>query len=165
MRSLLVGSVLVLCAQASADPLWDAEVRLGYGVAMGGGGGMTSTRASPLSIAALGSVAFDDDPHLSGYGGATFETLDRNSIGTLFGVKLQPHDSMLRFTGGGTWIFAPYTLWGATASAGACHHKAGGGLGLCGDVLLTSYFAGTDLAPHHTVTQLQLTLGVVFDAL
>ena len=72
---------------------------MGYGVAMGGGGGMTSTRATPLTLGALGSVAVNDDPKLSGYGGLVVETLDRNSVGTLFGVKLTPDDGKLRLIG------------------------------------------------------------------
>ena len=118
---------------------------MGYGVAMGGGGGMTSTRATPLTLGALGSVAVNDDPKLSGYGGLVVETLDRNSVGTLFGVKLTPDDGKLRLMGGGTWIMAPRTLWGATASGGVCRHVAHG-MGACGDLLLTAYLAGTDLS-------------------
>ena len=35
---------------------------------------------------------------------------------------------------------------------------------ICGDVQLTTFFAGTDLAKDHTVTEVQLGFGVVFDA-
>jgi len=162
VRYLLV--LVLLCSRVGADPLWDAELRLGYGVAVGGGGGMTSTRPTPLTVAGLGSMVFDDEPRLSGYGGVTVETLDRNSIGTLFGVKIAPEGSHLRLSGGGTWVVAPKTLWGATASGGACGHVSRG-TGLCGDVVLTSYLAGTDLAKGRTVTQVQLAIGLVFDAL
>jgi len=124
VRTLLL--ILALCSRVGADPLWDAEVRLGYGVAVGGGGGMTSTRPTPLSIAVLGSVLVNEEPMLSGYGGLTVETLDRNSIGVLGGVKLVPQGSPLRLMGGGTWVFAPLTLWGATASGGACGHVSHG---------------------------------------
>ena len=161
MRSLLL--LVLLCSRVGADPLWDAEVRLGYGVAVGGGGGMTSTRATPLTIAALGSVAVEEEPHLSAYGGITAETLDRSSVGALAGVKLAP-TAHVRLTGGGAWIAAPYTLWGATGSIGTCGHMSRG-MGLCGDVLLTSYFSGSDLPKGRSVTQFQLALGMVFDAL
>lgn len=162
VRSLLL--ILAWCSRVGADPLWDAEVRLGYGVAVGGGGGMTSTRPTPLSIAAIGSVLVNEEPALSGYGGLTVETLDRNSIGVLGGVKLSPQGSPLRLMGGGTWVFAPLTLWGVTASGGACGHVSRG-MGMCGDLLVTGYFAGTDLEKGRTVTQVQLAVSMVFDAL
>ena len=162
MRSLLV--ILALCSDVGADPLWDAEVRLGYGVAVGGGGGMSSTRPTPLSLAAIGSMLVNEEPALSGYGGVVVETLDRNSIGMLAGVKLAPDGSHLRLMGGGTWVFAPLTLWGATASGGGCGHVSHG-MGMCGDLLITSYFAGTDLVKGRTVTQVQLAVSMVFDAL
>ncbi len=151
----------LLGSTASADPLWDAELRIGYGVATGGSG-MTTTRPTPLTITALTHIAVEDDPPLAGYGGVTVETLDRNSVGAVFGVKLAA-GKHLRLAGGGTYIVAPYTLWGATASAGACGH-ATSAMSACGDLQLTTYFAGSDLADGHTVTQLQLVFGIVFDA-
>lgn len=160
MRSLLL--IMVLVASADAESLWEAELRLGYGVAMGGGGGMTSTRPTPLTVAAVGAVAVRDEPYTYGYGGLVFETLDRNAVGVLAGVRLVPRDSRVRLAGGGVLMFAPYTLWGATASAGLCR---GGSIRICGDLQLTAYFAGSDLAAGHTVTHLQFVLGIVFDAL
>lgn len=144
--------------------MWEAELRLGYGVSVAGSGGMTSTRPTPLTIQAIGSVAISDEPAMATYGGLAVETLDRSSVGAVAGVRLSPHDSRLRLTGGGIWVFAPYTLWGATASGGACRRHTGS-IGICGDLQLTAYFAGTDLAPGHTVTQIQAVLGMVFDAL
>ena len=147
-----------------ADPLWDAEVRVGYGVAVGGSGAMTSTRPTPLTLAALGSIAIVEEPAVSAYGGLIVETIDRNAAGTMFGFKLRPHDSRVRLAIGGAWIFAPYKLWGATASGGMCGHQSPS-LSVCGHVQLTTYVGGTDLAPGHTVTQAQLVIGLVFDAL
>jgi hypothetical protein len=149
---------------AAADPLWQAEARAGYGIAMGGSGSGMSTRATPLTLAAIVAFAFQDDPPLAGYGGLLVETLDRNAVGTMFGVTLAPHGSRLRLSGGGAWLIAPYSLIGATASGGMCLRQTSR-LGLCGDVQLTAYFAGSDLADGHTVTQAQLVFGVVFDAL
>jgi hypothetical protein len=163
VRSLSILLVLAMTSSAYAEEpsLWEAELRLGYGLAMGGGGGMTSTRATPLSITAIGSMAIQDQPRLAAYGGLVAETLDRNAAGVVAGVRLSPLDGKLRLSGGATYLFAPYTLWGATASGGVC--KRGRGLGVCGDLQLTTYFAGTDLAPGHTVTQVQAVVGMVFD--
>jgi hypothetical protein len=156
--------VLATAGTAAADPLWDAELRLGYGVALGGGGEMTSTRATPLTISAIGSFLLRDDPALSAYGGLVVETLDRNSVGGLAGFKLRPGHGNVRLMAGGVAMSKPKTLWGASAGGGYCGH-ASPGFAMCGDVMLTSFFAGTDLAPGHTVTQIQLQLGLVFDAL
>ena len=159
-----IALVALLSASAMAEPLWQAELRLGYGIAVGGNGARMSTRPTPLTIAADVLFAFNEDPPLWGYGGLVVETLDRNSVGTVFGVQLRPHDSRLRFTGGGVWLVAPYMLFGATASGGACMH-ATRLLNVCGDVQLTAYVAGNDLADGRTVTQAQFMLGMVFDAL
>jgi hypothetical protein len=35
--------------------------------------------------------------------------------------------------------------------------------GVCGDAQVTAYFAGTDLAPGHTVLQAQLVIGFAFE--
>jgi hypothetical protein len=146
------------------EPLWQAELRLGYGIAMGGNGARMSKRPTPLTVSADVLFAFNEDPSLWGYGGLLVETLDRNSVGSVFGVQLKPHDSRWHFSGGGAWIVAPYMLIGATASAGACKRMTRL-VNLCGDAQLTAYFAGGDLADGRTVTQAQLVLGAMIDAL
>src|SRR4051812_36884198 len=146
------------------EPLWQVELRLGYGLAMGGNGARMSKRPSPLTVAADVLFAFNEDPSLWGYGGLIVETLDRNSVGSVFGVQLKPRDSRWRLSGGGTWIVAPYMMAGVTASGGACKRMSRL-LNLCGDAQLTAYFAGSDLADGRTVTQVQLVLGALFDAL
>lgn len=162
MRPLLI--VCALATLAHADPsLWDGELRLGYGVALGDDGGKTmTTRSSPLSIAAIASVYINDDPPLSAFGGLTLETIDRNSVGAVAGIRLSPDGTALRFAIGGTYIVAPYTMMGALASGGTCHRMAHT-FKICGDVQLTSYFAGTDLPRGHMVTEAQLVIGVVID--
>jgi hypothetical protein len=149
---------------SAAEPLWEAELRAGYGLAVGGAGERMSARATPLTIAATVAFAFNEEPPLAGYGGLVVETLDRNGVGTVFGVILSPHDSHLRLAGGGTYLFAPYTLWGASASLGLCfelssHTK------LCSGLEATAYFAGSDLPDGRTLTDGKLVLGLGFDAL
>lgn len=151
-------------APAEADPLWQAEARLGYGVAVGGSAARMSTRSSPLSIAAIASLEFDDEPPLYGYGGLIVETLDRNEAGATGGIRFQPRDSRLRLAGGGVWMVAPSSLFGATASGGVCGRWKPL-IGVCGDLQLTAYFAGSDLADGRAVTELQLVVGMVFDAM
>jgi len=141
--------------------LWEADLRAGYGVAMSGTQGTMSARPSPLTLEATGAIAVNEEPAVSGYAGALVETLDRSGVGTVFGARLI--EGPLRLAGGGTWIFAPYTLWGATASAGTCWRVARGAQ-LCTDAQLTAYFAGTDLVKGHAVTQAQLVIGVAIDA-
>lgn len=149
---------------AAAQPLWQAEVHAAYGLALSGGGDTMSRRPTPLTFTALAAFAFDEDPPLAGYGGLVIETLDRNAAGAAFGVELWPRDSRFHLAGGGVAIVAPYTLLGATASGGVCM-RAGRGIGLCGDLQLTAFVAGSDLADGRTVTQAQLVAGLVFDAL
>ena len=148
---------------AAADPLWETELRAGFGVAMSGSGTQMSTRPTPLTVAAIVSWAFNAEPPLWGYGGLAVETFDRNAAGTVFGVTLKPGGGPLRLSGGGSVMIAPYTMWGATASLGACVH-ATQRFGLCGDAQLTAYVAGSDLPDGRTVTQAEIVVGLVFDA-
>jgi hypothetical protein len=152
-----------LGSRAAADPLWQAEVRAGYGIAMGGSGEWLSQRPTPLTLAMIARFAFNEDPPLSGYGGLLIETLDRNAAGAVFGVQLTPAGSPLRLSAGGSWIATPYTLWGPTTSLGVCV-RATARTSLCSDLELTAYVGGSDLPEGRTVTQGQLVLGVVFDA-
>jgi hypothetical protein len=167
VRSLLtVGLVLGSCVLGArtvdAEPLWDAELRVGMGVDMGGGQGMASARRSPLTVAAVGAVAISYEPPLSGYAGLVVETLDRSAVGGTAGIRFTPALRRFRLAAGGTALVAPYTLYGGTASAGACF-SLGSSMRACADAQLTAYFAGDDLAPGKTVTQAQLVLAVAFD--
>jgi hypothetical protein len=150
-------------ARAEREPsVWEAELRLGYGVSMTGGDGMTTTSTTPLDVSAILAIAIRDQPRVYAFGGITAEALDRTGVGVVAGVRLVPLAGAMRLAAGGTWIAAPATLWGAMGSAGVCHR---GDLGLCLDAQLTSYFAGTAIGPDQTITQVQLVAGLVFDAL
>ncbi len=163
VRSLLVILLLLASTRARAESMWEAEVRAAYGVAIGGNGDMTATRGSPLTLAGTAAIAINDDPLLYGFGGVQIETLDRGSIGALGGVRVQSASSALRLAAGGSYVLAPKTMWGAFASGGACH-RTSKTMKVCGDLMLTSYFEGTDLPTGHTVTEAQLVLGMVLDA-
>jgi hypothetical protein len=157
---------LVLCALISptvafAEPvsLWEAELQLGYGVARRGSPEMAATTASPVTLTALGAVAISDDPPALAFGGLTVETLERSSVGMIAGARLEPTSLPVRLRGGGVWMFAPLTLWGAQGSAGAC--LSGSKFAVCGDLQLTAYFAGTGLPADETELQIQFALGFV----
>ncbi|MEO6777340.1 MAG: hypothetical protein ABI467_30710 [Kofleriaceae bacterium] len=156
-------AMLALGAPAHADPaapLWDAELRLGYGLQVSSGDGMTAPRAAPLTIEGLAAFALQDDPMVYAYAGGIVETLDRSAIGASGGVQVE--SGPMRLRGGAVYFFAPYTLFGATASGGGCHRMAKS-MRACADLALTEYFAGTDLVQGHAATQVQLVLGMVFD--
>jgi hypothetical protein len=166
VRSSICAVLAVIASpssRAEAEPLWQAEVRAGYGIAMGGSGEWVSKRPTPLTLAAIARFAVHDEPALAGYGGLLIETLDRNAAGAVFGVQLTPRNGALRLSAGGSWIAAPYTLWGPTTSLGVCV-RAGAGTSLCSDLQLTAYVGGNDLPEGRTVTQGQFVLGIVFDA-
>ncbi len=150
-----------LASSAHAESLWEAELRLGYGISVGGGEGMPSTRGSPLTFSGTASVAFNEDPLLYGYGGILIETLDRSSVGAVAGVRVLV--GKVRLAGGGVRIFKPYTLWGGVVSAGTCKRLSANMQG-CGSAEVTAYFAGDDLPSGHTVMQAQLVMSMVFDA-
>ncbi|HEY3803489.1 MAG TPA: hypothetical protein VGL61_12810 [Kofleriaceae bacterium] len=158
MRTLLV--LLAMTGVASAEPLWDAELRLGYGFEMIGGDNMTAAHSAPMTIQGIGAYAFDDDPWLYGYGGFVIEAVDRNSIGSTAGIQLVSGPMRARL--GGVYIFAPLSLYGMNASGGACKRMTKS-IKACGDLDITEYFAGKDLAEGHAVTQVQLVFGMVID--
>jgi hypothetical protein len=140
------------------QPLWTGEVRLGYGFEYVGGANETSAHSAPLTIEGLASYAFNDDPWLYGYGGFLIETLGRNSIGGIGGVQIA--SGSLRARLGGVGIVAPLSLYGMNASGGICK-KLSKVIKGCGDLSITEYFAGKDLAEGHAVTQVQLVFGMV----
>ncbi len=159
--------LLVLTGVAGADPqpqsqppLWDAELRLGYGFEMIGGDNMTAAHSAPMTIEGIGAYAINDDPWLYGYGGFVIEAVDRNSIGGTAGLQLGA--GTLRARLGGVYLFAPLSLYGMNASGGICHRMTAS-IKACGDLAITEYFAGKDLADGHAVTQVQLVLGMVID--
>lgn len=174
MRTLLIVCGVLLPAVASAEPvsLWEAELSLGYGMMRRGTSETTSggvmrrgtsetatTSGGPLVFSAIGAVAISDEPPALAFGGLVVETLERNSVGVIGGARLEPTELPVRLRGGGIWMFALQTLWGAQASAGSCLGK--GTFAVCADLQLTAYFAGTGLPNNETELQLQLALGFV----
>jgi hypothetical protein len=162
LLALLAPALLAPAPPASAEPLSEAELRVGYGLAFSGSGASAGARSTPLTMTATGSIAISDLPPLAAFGGVVLEALDRAAAGATAGVRFT--SGRLRLAGGGTAIVAPRTLWGAMASGGACR-RASAQVELCGDLELTAFIAGSDLAPGRSVTQVQAVLAVVIDVL
>lgn len=163
MRFFLFLIVAAMGSTAKADtnmPLWDAELRLGYGLQVAAGDGMTAPRSAPLTIEGLAAFALQEQPRLFAYAGGIVETLDRSALGGSGGIQFE--QGPIRLRGGGVYMFLPYTLFGVTASGGTCHHFSATVKG-CADLALTEYVAGTDIVQGHAATQVQLVLGMVFD--
>lgn len=157
--ALLAGPALA--RPAAAESLAEAELRLGYGIAISGTGEMTTARATPLTLSATGAIAVEAQPRMMAFGGMVVETLDRATAGGTAGIRLEV--GALRLSGGGVAMLAPGTMWGATASGGVCRRTAEH-VELCGDLQLTAFLAGSDLAGGRVVTQAQGVLGIVIDA-
>jgi hypothetical protein len=161
-RSHLHAETTPPAAPANLAP-WSAEVSVGYGAAIGGGAGAMVTRRSPLLVTLGGAVVVRDAPALAAHGAVLLETLDRSAFGVAGGVRLLRVGGGLRLGVSGVGMLAPFTLWGLAVKAGRCAGVTGG-LHLCGDLGLTTYVAGSDLAPGQTASQVLLHLGVAFDA-
>ncbi len=181
-RRLLPLLLLTTSSAATAQPLWEAELRVGYGLAIESGKATTEptdptitelgtepimqTPASPapMTLAAIGAVAVREQPNLSAFGGLIVEQRGDSAVGVTGGVRLYPGNGRIRLTAGGIYLHAPETSWGASASAGACIRVASM-LRTCGDLQVTTYFGGTAIAASETLTQIQAVLGVAFDSL
>lgn len=150
--------------KAEEAPLYSVEVSVGKGVEMGGGGEMTATKIAPMTLEGVVSIAIREEPLVYAYGGLTAELINRNAVGAVAGLQVPVKGTPIRLSGGATYLFAPYTLWGASAAVGGCARGKFGQLGICGDIEMTAFFAGTDLPDGRTLTQIQARLGVSFDA-
>ena len=161
---LTLGVVVALAGPARAESLWEAELKVGYGLALGAETGMdtnASKRPSPLTLTATGSMEISDEPIISTYGGFAVETIARNTFGFVGGLRVAVPGTAVRIAAGAVWVYAPATRWGATASVGTCHMRKA--VGFCGDLQLTAYIAGSAIESGHSVTQIQAVLGMVFD--
>ncbi|MEO7094071.1 MAG: hypothetical protein ABI175_12530 [Polyangiales bacterium] len=162
MRLLAFPILAALTAPAAAQPLWEAELRIGYGVAMGKATDMaTAHRTTPLTLEATGAIAIANEPEVSTYGGILVETVRENTFGFVGGIKLRVPEMPVRLSAGAIFAYAPATKWGVSASGGMCKDR--GALALCADLQLTNYFAGDAIDPGHTITEVQLVLGIGFD--
>ncbi len=162
---LLVALVsgLVPVRALAERPLVLAEGRVGAGVALGGGAGGQVWRAAPVTVGALAEVAVRSQPWTSLYGVALVETGHRVGVGCGGGIRVRPGSGELRLAVGARTLFAPYTLLGVSAGIGSCRNVLG--VQVCGDIEGNAFFFGSDLPEDRVATQLQLVLGLAFDAL
>ncbi|HVV83436.1 MAG TPA: hypothetical protein VHE35_10210 [Kofleriaceae bacterium] len=140
--------------------LISAEVRAGYGVAVGGGAGRASVRGAPLVLGARVAFAVRDQPRLSGYGGIIVETLDRTGVGGDGGIVVEPRPR-LRLRAGAVAMVAPYHLYGGEVGGGRCLR---GATRICLDVDADVFVGGSDLPSGGAAMQLLVGLGIGFDA-
>jgi hypothetical protein len=165
VRSLFVALTLAAIGTeahpAEAEPsLMNAEVKLSYGLATGGGAGRASFRGTPLVFSASGSLAIRDQPRTHGYAGIVVETIDRTGIGGEGGLMLLPSERV-RVRAGAIVIAEPYTLWGAAVGGSYCFPTAG--MRTCADVSANMFIGGTDLPAGGVVSQVLFGIAVVLD--
>lgn len=169
--ALALASVLALGAdpaRAGSDDidepaLTSLEARVGYGLAFGGGSGGLTQRQSPLTLSALVDHAVVAEPWTSIYGGIVAEGYGRGSAGLQVGMRVRPAAGRLRLAGGAQALLVPATLFGPLSSVGTCLPVTGS-FNLCGDVEAVLFVAGTDLPDERVAGQVQLVLGLAFDA-
>ena len=118
----------------------------------------------PVTLWALAEYAFQSEPWTSLYGALIVEGRDRAALGMAGGVRVRPTEGQLRLGAGGVVIAAPLSIFGASASLGSCYDLSSSSH-LCLDLEGTMFFAGSDLPDERVATQLQLVIGVAFDAL
>ena len=174
-RALALAAILaaILCggsrrAEADADatddpPLIAVEGRVGYGMAFGGGAGVSVERWSPVTLSGLVETAVWSYPWASIFGGVAVEGHGRGAAGAIGGLRLRPTRGQLRLSGGLAAMFFPETAFGPMASGGTCWGL--GAMNLCGDVEATMYVIGSDIPDQRVAGQIQLVVGVGFDAL
>jgi hypothetical protein len=158
----------IIAGPASArEPLLRIDFNVGGGLNMGDGGlNGPVWRASPFTFTLLGDYAINQQPWVTLFFGLRGEALAKGGIGALVGARIHPLEGMLHLGVGGVAIVAPYTIAGVLAGGGICkRHALGPKVALCGDLEATAYFLGSDVPAGKVVTQLQLVLGVSFDAL
>jgi hypothetical protein len=173
-RALALAAIFaaILCggsARAEAEvtddpPLIALEGRVGYGMAFGGGAGVSVERWSPITLSALVETAVWSDPWASIFAGVAVEGHGRGAAGAIGGLRVRPTRGQLRLSGGLAAMFFPETAFGPVASGGTCL-PFGAAVNLCGDVEATMYVIGSDIPDQRVAGQIQLVVGVGFDAL
>lgn len=175
-RALALAAILtaILCGRSAHaegevavtddPPLIALEGRVGYGMAFGGGAGVSVERWSPVTLSGLVETAVWSDPWASIFAGVAVEGHGRGAAGAIGGLRVRPTRTQLRLSGGLAAMFFPETAAGPMASGGTCW-SLGAALNLCGDVEATMYVIGSDIPDHRVAGQIQLVVGVGFDAL
>ncbi len=140
-----------------------AEARISYGLALGGGSGGATRKATPVGLEILAESAITEQPWTSLYGGVLFESFGRQSVGAVLGARIRPDGTPLRFSAGLIGIAVPTTLGGATMMLGACQSL--GGTSICCDLEAVAFVVGKDLPDGRVATQLKVGVALAFDLL
>ena len=164
LQYALIASAVAVTAPALADdrPLLAIEATVSRGLAVGGGGGDSTTRVSPTSVGASFDYAIRSEPWTTVTGGVFYEGGGRGGFGLRAGLRAAAGNTPIRLGASAVAIVSPYTLGGIAASGGRCW-SLGGALGLCGDVEGTVFAIGGDLPDGRVAAQLLVVLGVRVD--
>ena len=159
---------MVVAIPAAADPQTDredsvvgVEARVGHGVSVGGGVGGSVWGASPVTVSVLAEMAVRQQPRTAVFGGLVWEGVQRASVGGTGGVRLRPFANGLRLSAAAIALLAPNTAYGVTTGVGYCW---GRGIKICGDLEGAMFPWGSDIPKDRVAGQIQMVLGVFFDA-
>ena len=137
------------------------EARVGQGISVGGGAGQAAWRLSPTTVSAIAEIAIREQPWTTAYGGIVWEGGRRASVGGTLGIRVLPFGAGLRLGGGALVILAPNTALGMTASVGRCW---GEDVKFCSDIEGAVFPWGTDVPEDRVAGQIQIVMGVAFEA-
>jgi len=150
-------------AAASPPPMLGVEARVGGGVSIAGTPNKSGLAVGALTLSVLAEYLVMEQPRVSLYGEALFETLKRGGFGLAGGVRLRPLKSGLRVGIGIVGMLTPYTHGGVSAMVGQCLSKKF--LRGCLDLEGAAFVLGSDLPSNGVDGQVRLVFSVGFDAM
>jgi len=174
MRSaklLVLAALLSIAPHAHAIPkgsLFGLDLQLSAGLGLAGSHGHTAMRLAPETLRFTGEYAISEAPSVSIFGGLYAEGVDRFGLGLQVGARWHPlgwrHG--MRLGASLVGMVVPYTLFGVTVEGGHCIKvEAKDRFRPCIDAQAVVFFVGNDLPKSGVAAQLNLLLGVHFNAL
>lgn len=157
--AIAASSAPPLAQAVRAEPLGTVELRVGGGLAVGGGEGVATMKMSPVYVGVYASAAVNAEPWTWIRGGVFVETYDRAAVGATLGPRI----ALGRWTAGaaGTAVIAPFTLYGGSAQL---TRRLGSGLAIVPGLELNVFPFGDDLPEGRVLSEVLLTLGFEVDA-
>jgi hypothetical protein len=157
--SAIAASIAWTAQPVRAEPLGTVEMRVGGGMAIGGGEGEATMKVAPVYVGVYTSVAVRQYPWTWLRGGVFVETYDRAAVGATIG----PRVALGRWTGGvaGTAVIAPFTLYGGSAQIA---RRLGKDTSIVPGLELNVFPFGDDLPGGRVLTEVLLTVGFEISA-